>query len=115
MKTNKTNQEKYALGASAIAASLVFSSPLALADDEQPACKQDTEICESAKKDEALERIEVHGMRSSIYRFDKSGDPRRVADLVDTPTTITVLTQDQIQESGKTDLKEISHLFIDKK
>lgn len=107
MKTNKTNQEKYALGASAIAASLVFSSPLALADDEKPACKQDTEICESAKKDEALERIEVHGMRSSIYRFDKSGDPRRVADLVDTPTTITVLTQDQIQESGKTDLKDI--------
>lgn len=41
------------------------------------------------------------------YKAKVSGDSRRVKDLVDTPQTITVITQEEIRESGNTDLKAI--------
>jgi len=41
------------------------------------------------------------------YKAKISGDSRHVKDLADTPQTITVLTQTQIKESGRSDLKEI--------
>ena len=41
------------------------------------------------------------------YKAKVSGDDRHVKDLAETPQTITVLTQTQIQESGRSDLKEI--------
>lgn len=56
---------------------------------------------------ESIELIEIHGAQNSIYNVKKSGDARRLTDLVDIPTTITVLTKDQIEESGRSDLKEI--------
>ncbi|WP_440874677.1 TonB-dependent receptor [Thalassotalea sp. PLHSN55] len=107
MKIKKRYHEKQALGATALAAALVFGSSNVYAESQNNECVAESEKCENAQSKDAMERIQVHGMRNSIYRFDKSGDPRRVADLIDTPTTITVLTQDQIQESGNTDLKDI--------
>jgi catecholate siderophore receptor len=59
------------------------------------------------QSDEAIELIRVHGSKTSVYLHPASGDMRRVAALVDTPQMITVLTQDQILEAGKTDLKDI--------
>lgn len=95
------------MGASTIAAALAFGHSAAFAQDTDVECK-DLTAAECAKQnDEAIELIRIHGVQQSIYRYSKSGDPRRVADLVDTPQTISVLTQDQIQESGKTDLKDI--------
>ena len=41
------------------------------------------------------------------YKAKVSGDNRHTKDLAETPQTITVLTQTQIQESGRSDLKEI--------
>jgi catecholate siderophore receptor len=41
------------------------------------------------------------------YKARVSGDSRHVKPLAETPQTITVLTQTQIQESGRTDLKDI--------
>ncbi|MEQ3693579.1 MAG: TonB-dependent receptor plug domain-containing protein [Thalassolituus sp.] len=41
------------------------------------------------------------------YKAKVSGDSRHTKDLAETPQTITVLTQTQIQESGRSDLKEI--------
>jgi len=41
------------------------------------------------------------------YKAKISGDSRHVKPLADTPQTISVLTQTAIQESGKTDLKDI--------
>lgn len=41
------------------------------------------------------------------YKAKVSGDSRHVKPLADTPQTITVLTQTQILESGRSDLKEI--------
>ena len=94
------------MGAQTIAAALAFGNTTALAQEENTQCEENTTACQ-VPNDEAIELIRIHGVQQSIYRYDKSGDPRRVADLVDTPQTISVLTQDQIQESGKTDLKDI--------
>ncbi|TIX51493.1 TonB-dependent receptor [Alteraurantiacibacter aquimixticola] len=41
------------------------------------------------------------------YKARVSGDPRRVQPLAETPATITVLTEQQIEESGETDLRDI--------
>ncbi|WJG11020.1 TonB-dependent receptor [Aliiglaciecola sp. LCG003] len=54
-----------------------------------------------------IELVEVYGMAFSPYRVTRSGDMRRGADLADTPQTMTILTQSQILDSGKSDLKEI--------
>jgi catecholate siderophore receptor len=70
---------------------------------EATKCEQGDTQCSQ----QAVELIKVHGVRNSIYNVKESGDIRRLAELVDTPQTITVLTKDQIEESGKSDLKEI--------
>jgi len=41
------------------------------------------------------------------YKARISGDSRRVKELVDTPQTITVITQEEILDSGNTDIKQI--------
>ncbi len=41
------------------------------------------------------------------YKAKVSGDSRRVKELADTPATISVLTQAQIKDSGKTDLRDV--------
>lgn len=41
------------------------------------------------------------------YKARVSGDARRVKPLAETPATIQVLTQTQIKDSGKTDLKDV--------
>jgi catecholate siderophore receptor len=41
------------------------------------------------------------------YKAKTSGDSRRVEDLAETPATITVITQDEIRDSGNTDMKQI--------
>lgn len=104
-------RNKMTLGAQAVAAALVFSGTNAYAANNVENCDKDSAVvCESKeinKSDEAIELIKVHGAKTSVYLHDESGDIRRVAELVDTPQMITVLTQDQIIEAGKTDLKDI--------
>lgn len=96
------------LGASSIAAALAFGSSAVYAQSQEQDCGNDKQAeCKTQPSDEAIELIKIHGVKHSVYRVNKSGDMRHLADLVDTPQTISVLTQDQIQESGKTDLQEI--------
>ena len=54
-----------------------------------------------------IELIEVYGEKDARYKARRSGDLRRAADLAATPSTMTILTQTQLQDSGRTDLKEI--------
>lgn len=54
-----------------------------------------------------IELIEVFGEKGTVYKARRSGDMRHAADLAATPQTINILTQTQIRDSGKTDLKEI--------
>ena len=100
------NNKKITMGAHTIAAALAFGQGAAWAQEPAECKESNSEQC-AMPDDDAIELIRIHGIQQSIYRYDKSGDPRRLADLVDTPQTISVLTQDQIQESGKSDLKDI--------
>jgi len=112
MDKNNTNHKR-ALGAQAVAAALASSAPFVYADqannsEVEKACADSKDVkCEVKQTDETMEKIRVHGVRSSVYLNKDSGDVRRIAALVDTPQVITVLTQDQILEAGKTDLKDI--------
>ncbi len=109
LKTHQKN--KMILGAQAVATALVFSGTHVYAEGNVDNCDKDNAaICKSKEINQsaaAIELIKVHGSKSSVYLHDASGDIRRVAELVDTPQMITVLTQDQIIEAGKTDLKDI--------
>ncbi|MDP5029138.1 TonB-dependent siderophore receptor [Paraglaciecola sp.] len=103
--THKHKNER--LGSKALAIAFTFASAAVQANDTE--CEQDTTLqtaeCKSQTKE--IEIVEVFGMAQSPYRALKSGDVRRLAELADTPQTISVLTQKQILESGKSDLKEI--------
>ena len=80
-----------------------------------PAAAQDT-----GEEDEA-EEVQLDTLQIRDYTADSnpytqdgapykariSGDPRRVQPLAETPATITVLTEQQIEESGSTDLRDI--------
>ena len=91
-------------GSGALLTTLALSVSSAYADEN----KQDAAAAAAAEKEkQAVELIKIHGVRNSIYNVKKSGDARRLADLVDTPATITVLTKDQIEEMGRSDLKEV--------
>ncbi len=45
--------------------------------------------------------------KDAPYKANESGDSRRVKTLDETPQTITVITQEEIRESGNTDLRNI--------
>lgn len=90
---------KLTLGSAALFGTLSLTTSPVHADESNTA--------EDGNKNKEIELIEIHGVRNSIYNVKKSGDVRRLVDLVDTPATITVLTKDQIEESGRSDLKEI--------
>lgn len=90
-------------GSNTLFAALALSAGHTYANETSDTCATNDTGCSQ----EAIELIKVHGVKNSIYNVNESGDLRRVADLVDTPQTITVLTKDQLIESGRTDLKEI--------
>ncbi|WP_462159501.1 TonB-dependent receptor [Pseudoalteromonas sp. GB56] len=91
-------------GSTALLSTLALTISAAHANDANSQTNAKTAV---EKEKEAIELIEIHGVRNSIYNVKKSGDARRLVDLVDMPTTITVLTKDQIEESGRSDLKEV--------
>lgn len=72
---------------------------------------------EEETKSTTLEKVSVeesvsretnpYAVPGSPYLAERLSDPRRTRKLAETPQTITVLTAEAIEESGKTDLKEI--------
>lgn len=110
MDKSHKQRQSLTLGASTIAAALALgASPTLYAAPTAETCtpSKDKDCTTEQVAPKIIEEVRVHGVRHSVYKHDKSGDLRRVADLVDTPQVINVLTQDQIQESGITDLKDI--------
>lgn len=68
------------------------------------------------KTSATLSTVEIEGQKiddnpyaeqGAPYKANLSGDARRVKPLAETPQTIQVLTQQQLKDSGKNDLKEI--------
>ena len=80
-----------------------------------PAHAQDAD--EESESDEVqLETLQIrdftadsnpYTQEGAPYKAQRSGDPRRVQPLAETPATITVLTEQQIEESGASDLRDI--------
>lgn len=101
MSLNKNTFTK--LGSGTLFTALTLGMTPAYGEDAGANCDVNDTDCNQ----QAVELIKVHGVKHSIYNVKESGDIRRLADLVDTPQTISVLTKDQIEESGKSDLKEI--------
>ena len=91
------------LGSTALLSTLALSMSAAYAEEANTSKEKQA----ADKEQQSVELIQIHGVRNSIYNVKKSGDVRRLADLVDIPNTITILTKDQIEESGRSDLKEV--------
>ncbi|MXP41631.1 TonB-dependent receptor [Altererythrobacter soli] len=79
-----------------------------------PAAAQDAESAEAEEVELGTLRIEdrtadvnPYTQEGAPYKARVSGDPRRVKPLSETPATITVLTETQIEESGASDLRDI--------
>ena len=69
-----------------------------------------------ANEEIALETLRIEDQAADVNPYTESGapykarisaDPRRVKPLAETPATIQVLTETQIEESGESDLREI--------
>lgn len=92
---------QHARSALALGLSASLMSPLAMAQDEELFELDTLQI-----EDRTLE-TNPYAEPGAPYKARTSGDARKVKPLADTPQTITVLTESQIEDSGKSDLKEI--------
>ena len=79
--------------------SLLIGAPSALAEDAI--------VLDTMQVEERTLDTNPYAEPGAPYKAKTSGDSRHVKDLAETPQTITVLTQTQIQESGRSDLKDI--------
>lgn len=85
----------------ALGLTTVLASGTVLAQEEEPIMLDTMSI-----EDRTID-TNPYAEPGAPYKAKKSGDSRRVKDLAETPQTITVLTQTAIQESGKSDLRDI--------
>lgn len=67
----------------------------------------DTFVLDTLKIEERTVDTNPYAEAGAPYKAKVSGDSRHVKDLADTPQTINVLTQTQIKESGKSDLRDV--------
>ena len=85
----------------AISISAALCSPLTFAQEEE------TFELDTLQIEERTLDTNPYAEPGAPYKAKYSGDKRKVKPLAESPQTITVLTQTQIQDSGKDDLKEI--------
>jgi len=77
----------------------------------QSAPPEDQEVqLDTLKIQDRTADVNPHAEPGAPYKARTSGDSRRVKPLAETPQTITVITETQIKESGRTDLKAILQL-----
>lgn len=98
-------KSRHQLGSRALCLALSVAPFAVTAQTEADGCT-DTN-CTDESSNNQIELIEVYGVAGAPYSADRSGDLRRLMELSKTPQTINVLTQQQILDSGKSDLKEI--------
>ena len=92
------------LTALAVAVSSVLSSGVYAAETESSSVRFDTVVVEG-------EQVEAdanpYAEPDAPYKANRMSDIKYTREIAETPKTITVLTQDSIEESGKTDLETI--------
>ena len=79
-----------------------------------PAHAQETDTeevqLETLQIEDKAADVNPYTSKGAPYKARVSGDPRRVKPLAETPATITVVTETQMEEAGTTDLKEVLRL-----
>ena len=98
--TSRANRLSGVIALSLGLPALLLNSGLAHADD-------DAIMLDTMQVEERTLDTNPYAEPGAPYKAKTSGDSRHVKDLAETPQTITVLTQTQIQESGRSDLKDI--------
>jgi len=86
----------------AVAVSGVLFAPVVYGQSTQNAELETLNVQEEVTPD-----TNPYAVPGAPYLSKFSADPRRTRPLAETPQTITVLTSTQIEETGRTDLKEI--------
>ncbi|MEH6757309.1 MAG: TonB-dependent receptor [Parasphingorhabdus sp.] len=91
--------------------SAVFALGLTTALSTAPAYAQDAEPdeveLEILQIEDTAADVNPYTQKGAPYKARISGDLRRVKPLSETPATITVLTETQIEEQGATDLRDL--------
>lgn len=89
------------------AASLTLSAALFAVPAMAQQAQDDEVQLDTLKIEDRTADVNPHAEAGAPYKARTSGDSRRVKPLAETPATITVITETQIKESGRTDLKAI--------
>lgn len=92
-----------ALGMTAV----MMSAPAFVAQAADVDQNNDTVQLETMDVEDRAIETNPYAEKGAPYKAKTSGDPRHVKDLAETPQTISVLTQTQIEESGRSDLRDI--------
>lgn len=87
---------------SALAMGAVMATSPAMAQDEGEEVQLDTLRIEDRAAD-----VNPYSTPGAPYKAERSGDIRNTRPIAETPTTMTVLTENQIDDSGYTDLARI--------
>lgn len=99
-KTAKTNFPKNTL---ALGLSTIIASTAGMAQAEQ----EETIMLDTLSIEDRTIDTNPYAEAGAPYKAKSSGDKRRVKDLADTPATISVLTQAQMKDSGRSDLRDV--------
>jgi len=95
-------------GGAAVALGLSMMHP-APALAQQPAETEDEQEVQldTLRIEDKAADVNPYTQAGAPYKANVSGDDRRVKPLAETPATITVLTQTQLQEQGRSDLRTV--------
>jgi len=74
---------------------------------QDTAQQEDEIVLDTLKVEERTLDTNPYAEKNAAYKARVSGDQRRTETLAETPATISVLTQTQIRESGRSDLRAI--------
>lgn len=69
--------------------------------------QQDEVELDTLKIEDRTADVNPYATPGAPYKAERSGDARRVKPLAETPSTITVITETQLEESGNSDLRAI--------
>lgn len=78
----------------------------AMAQDQNDGDQEEVQLDTLRIEDRAAD-VNPYSTPGAPYRAERSGDIRNTRPIAETPTTMTVLTENQIDDSGYTDLARI--------
>lgn len=84
----------------------MFALPAHAQDEDQDDSTEEVQL-ETLQIRDFTADSNPYTQEGAPYKARISGDPRRVNPIAETPATITILTEQQIEESGETDLRDI--------